>query len=422
MTHSFDEPPKQVKTPLQPGWFVIFVVCVSAFSTALGFLIRDIEFTNFYSKKKIYYPITQTATATPTKFATKYPQEPTPTLPTVLVEQGQSEMRKGPGLFFPTSEGSTINNLQPTIIGVVRQGKTIEEQYLPLKVKKYSESDFEYPPFIGYTVEIDSGKLNEKLSIEIDGIPMKNIYGIPQEPAIYCKDLDTSVGEEKFLETCLYNNEGSIPILFFFKLSQSLAVGPHTLKMTQYDGTEQTMKFQVDENTKLPPQSVLDGTNTEYHKGKTQEYISVHDYFLGADTCQRGYHFDKKYLAIPTVGYSNNNLLYKVSFNNPNTGQFNEVKLAFDNQLFDFFLPDGFTLSNSEAEQHSWGDPVVRPFYIPLERTVFVNGAPALPQKVPSYSNNTVDYFEIVPVDITGTIYTNYPLSWKGDPSSGCDG
>ena len=218
------------------------------------------------------------------------------------------------GLFYPYSEGVTINNSKPTIIGKVSQST---QSHLTTKFV------IEKSPVSGeneYFLRFIPGK-TKNLEVKIDNVILPNVYGISQYPTILCKkinlnpdgtssydpqtgkksppdDIFTSEGE------CFSQMTSDIPSLIFFaKPSNQLPPGKHILTISSLGRVVGSISFTIDPQFKLPLQTISNTNQSDFFS-----------YFDTADNCSEGYYYDSNSLKIPLPIFNNRNLIYGISF------------------------------------------------------------------------------------------------------------
>ncbi|MBU1104596.1 hypothetical protein KJ664_01700 [Patescibacteria group bacterium] len=363
-------------------------------------------------------------TATPTP-------QPQPTIPAT---QADPTIGKSYGVFYPYSEGITINNNLPTIIGKVAQKSDI---YLDTKF------GLEKSPVSGedeYFLRFIPGRV-KNLKVKIDDIAVKAVFGTPQYPTVLCKNrnlnpdgtssYDPKTGEKSppddifNLESdCLTNKQSELPpVVFFTKSETPLSKGKHTLTI-QGNDNYQTMTFFVDTEYHLTTQDI-------YVVDKTSEYYFLKQYpLIAGDNCSEGYYYDSNYLKVPLPSFNNSNLYYGISF--PQTKAELEdttrrkIQIAFDSERFDLFFPQSSTFyegksfydrNNRLSDYHQ--------LFLPKDQLVFPDGSKA------TYVDDSVffsggtylnGYFEIYPIDMTGGEYKGFSIPWVISGSSSCDG
>ena len=182
--------------------------------------------------------------------------------------------------------------------------------------------------------------------------------------------------------------------MFYFKPSQPLAKGNHTLQVTFENGEKQELKFEVDPGLTIAKQDL-------------PEKIELY-----GDACMSGSYYDRNFLGVPTSKYDNLNLFYKLSFPQSDSEKGNTssrvVQLHIEGRIFDLQFSQK-SLTNFIEEKHD--------IYLPLNNLYFPNGTKANIWVQGKYSK----YFEVFPVDITGRTYQK-TIPWDISGWSWCDG
>lgn len=383
-------------------WFVYGLLVAFLFTLAMSYRLR------VPPNPKL--AIITTPTVTPVKqFISKPTTTPIPT-PTIPIAQVKPVEGKSYGVFFPYNQGVTINNNQPTIIGKVLQNTNL-----------FLDTQFglEISPASGdeeYFLRFNPGK-TKNLVVKIDGVEIKDVYGIPQYPTILCKtyrDHINNFSSDIVYDTqneCLKAKRNEVPSLIFFAgPSSPLSDGPHTITV-EGNGTSKLMTFSI---------------NPAFHLSNQQVFVTNSQSYspyplIRSDSCTPGYYYDKKHLLFPLPSFENPNLLYGLSFpqSKDEYGSINrrQVFISFGNTRFNLFFPQRrvFYEGNLTNPYHE--------LYLPLEQLVFSDGSKAMYQKGfedPSYYIS--GYFEIFPIDITGGQYRNSSIPFTLTGSSSCDG
>jgi len=330
------------------------------------------------------------------------------------------------GLFYPYSNGTTINNSRPTIIGKVNQS---EQSYLSTKF------GMEKSPVSGeneYFLRFLPGK-TRNLEVKIDNLVAQNVYGFSQYPTVLCKTInlnpdgtssyDPQTGK-KFppddiytSETeCLANKSSDIPpVIFFARPTNQLSEGKHTLTVSSLGKIIGSISFTVDGNYKLVTQNIA--------KTGQSDYFSAFD---TADNCMEGYYYDSNFLKIPLPINSNQNLFYGISF--PQTKdeygsiKRRQVQIGFEGNRFTLFFPQSIVFYDGKSFNNNTLVPE-KALFLPKDHLFFTDGKKAgLQQFSPDGGLNGGGYFEVYPIDLSGYEYRGYSLPWQTSGSSGCDG
>lgn len=330
------------------------------------------------------------------------------------------------GLFYPFSEGLTINNSKPTIIGNVSQST---QSYLLTKfgIEKspVSQEDEYFLRFI-------PGKV-KNLEIRIDDLVLQDVYGIAQYPTVLCKRInlnpdgsssyDPQTGKKSPPDD-IFTSESECfaqksldmpPLIFFARSINQLSSGKHTLTISSLEKTVGSISFTVDNNFKLPVQSIA--------KVNQSDYFS---FFDTADNCMEGYYYDSNFLKIPLPVNNNRSLFYGVSF--PQTKEEygsikrRQIQIGFGGSRFTLFFPQSIVFYDSKSFKNN---TLVseKALFLPKDHLFFTDGKKANPQQLsPDGGLNRGEYLEIYPVDTGGHEYRGYSMPWQTSGSSGCDG
>lgn len=330
------------------------------------------------------------------------------------------------GVFYPYSNGVTINNSRPTIIGKVGQSG---QSYLSTRF------GIEKSPVSGeneYFLRFLPGK-TKNLEVKIDNLVVQNVYGISQYPTVLCKSInlnpdgtssyDPQTGK-KFppddiytSETeCFVNKSSDIPpIVFFSSPTNQLSEGKHTLSVSSLGKIIGSMSFTVDSKYKLTTQNIA--------KVDQSDYFSAFD---TADNCTEGYYYDSNFLKMPLPINSNRNLFYVISF--PQTRdeygsiKRRQVQIGFEGNRFSLFFPQSSVFYDGKSFKNNTLVPE-KALFLPKDHLFFTDGKKAgLQQLSPDGSLNSGGYFEVYPIDLSGYEYHGYLLPWQTSGSSGCDG
>jgi hypothetical protein len=331
------------------------------------------------------------------------------------------------GIFYPYSDGATINNFNPTIIGKISQSK---QSYLLTKFGK------EKSPFSGeneYFLRFIPGR-TKNLEIKIDNLLIQDVYGIPQYPTVICKRInfnpdgtvsyDLKTGKKSppddiytSEDECFSKKSADIPpLIFFAKPEKRLSSGKHTLTILNKGNIIGSMVFIIDNDFQLPTQNIITQLNQA-------DYFASFDI---VDNCISGFYYDRNFLKIPLPNIDNRNLFFGLSF--PQTrDEYGRIKrrrvqIGFDGKRFDLFFPQSSIFFEGKSFKNNTLAPE-KGLFIPKDHLFFIDGEKAEPQKKsPDGGLNEGEYFEIYPVDISGYEYQNYSLPWQTSGSSGCDG
>ena len=317
------------------------------------------------------------------------------------------------GLFYPYTNGITINNSKPTIIGKVSQsGQSYLSTKFGLEKSPASQAD-EY--FLRFT----PGKV-KNLEVKIDSFVIPDVFGIAQYPTVLCKKIDLNPnGDDIFTSEseCFAQKSADIPPLIFFARSTNhLSPGKHTLAISSFGKIIGSMSFTLDNNFKLPVQTIAKPNQTDYFS-----------YLDTADNCMGGYYYDNNYLKIPLPTDNNQNLFYGVSF--PQTNEEHgsikrrKVQIGFEGHRFDLFFPPSKVYYDGKSFKKENALIPEKALFLPKDRLFFTDGNKATPQKL-LVAGGLIDgeYFEIYPLDTSGYEYRGYSLPWQTSSSSGCDG
>ncbi len=358
--------------------------------------------------------------------------------PTIATTQESPVTGKSYGVFYPFSEGITINNNLPTIIGKVPQSNGV---YLSTKF------GIEKSPVSGeneYFLRFIPGR-TKNLKVKIDGVAINNVFATPQYPTVLCKKVnlnpdgtstyDAKTGKKlppddifRTQVDCLANRVSELPpLIFFAKTEKPLSEGKHILTVEGGDDFR-AMTFSVNSNYNLSTQNIF-----SVDKGSKDYYYDQYHLIQG-DNCGEGYYYDTNYLKIPMPSFDNPNLYYGVYFpqSKDELGNIDKrrVQISFGGERFDVFFPQSLTYH--EGKSFSDTNNLLSPFhqlFLPKDHLVFTDGRKAsyvdAYKIVPSEGNYHPyldGYFEIYPIDITGGIYKNSSIPWVISGSSGCDG
>lgn len=330
------------------------------------------------------------------------------------------------GLFYPYSDGVTINNSRPTIVGKISQSGQI---YLSTKfgIEKSPVSQENE-----YFLRFNPGR-TKNLEVKIDNSIIQDVYGIPQYPTVLCKRInlnpdgtssyDPQTGKKSPADDvftseneCFSQKSSDIPpIIFFAKPSSQISPGKHTLTISNNGKVIGSMIFTIDNKFKLPTQTIAKVNQSD-----------IFSSFDTADNCSEGYYYDNNSLKIPLPTLNNRNLFFGVSF--PQTKEEygsikrRKIQIGFDGDYFDLFFPQ----SSVFYEGKSFKDNTLIPekeMFLPKDHLFFTDGKKANPQQLsPDNGLNVGEYFEIYPIDISGFEYRGYSIPWQTSGSSGCDG
>lgn len=315
---------------------------LSTFILLLLLIISLISRVSIYEglRKNTDSEVNKDANVNDTPTSTPQPQ------PTIPSTRANPTIGKSYGVFYPYSEGITINNNLPTIIGKVTQDSDI---YLDTKF------GIEKLPVSGedeFFLRFIPGRI-KSLKVKIDGIEVKTVFGTPQYPTVLCKNINLNPdGTSSYNpktgvksppddifdseSSCLSNKKSELPpLVFFAKTETPLSKGKHTLTL-EGNGNYQTMSFFVDTEYHLSAQDI-------YVVDKTSDSYFMKQYpLIAGDNCGEGYYYDSNYLKIPLPSFDNPNLYYGISF--PQTKAELEdisrrkVQIAFGNERFDLFF------------------------------------------------------------------------------------
>jgi len=363
-------------------------------------------------------PITDTLSPTPTTIANTEVGN-TEALP----ETDTAEVSYG--LFYPYSDGITINNSRPTIVGKIGQSK---QSYLTTKF------GIEKSPVSGeseYFLRFNPGRA-KNLEVKIDDSTIQNVYGIPQYPTVLCKRInlnpdgtssyDPQTGKKSPADDiftseneCFSQKSSDIPpIIFFAKPSSQISPGKHTLTISNNGKVIGSMIFTIDNKFKLPTQTIAKVNQSDNSSFDT------------ADNCTEGYYYDSNSLKIPLPTLNNRNLFFGVSFPQAKEEygsiKRRKIQIGFGGNHFDLFFPqssifyDGKSFRNNALISE-------KALFLPKDHLFFTDGKKANPQQLsPDNGLNIGEYFEIYPIDIGGFEYRGYSIPWQTSGSSGCDG
>lgn len=335
------------------------------------------------------------------------------------------------GIFYPYSDGITINNSKPTIIGRVSQSS---HSYLSTKfgIEKspVSQEDEYFLRFIpGKTINLE---------VKIDNSVIQDVYGIAQYPTVFCKGInlnpdgtssyDPQAGN-KFppddiftseIECFAQKNSDIPPLIFFTKPTSQLSPGKHTLSISSQGKAIGSMSFNIDNNFKLPIQNVAKKTQSDYFS-----FFDIVDY------CAEGYYYDSNFLKIPLPVHNNRNLFYGISF--PQTKEEygsikrRQVQIGFKGNRFTLFFPESIVFYDGKSFIYDGNinNTLVpeKALFLPKDHLFFTDGKRANPQQISVDGGlNGGEYFEIYPIDQGGYEYRDFSLPWQTSGSSGCDG
>lgn len=368
-----------------------------------------------------------------TKTQQPLPTYKPPNTPTIASTKTIPQVGKSYGVFYPYSQEITINNIFPSINGKISQQNNI---YLPTKfgIEKSLVSGKDE-----YFLRFYPGRVND-FKLKIDGVEIKDVFGIPQYPTVLCKNINSYNGvsyidkktgkkdppDEIFTtkDQCITHKRKVIPpLIFFAKTQTALAKGQHylTLEDNQYF---QTMIFFVDPDYHIYSENI-------FAIDKTSKYYFQNQYhLLTEDNCPEGYYHDSNYLKMPLPSFDNPDLFYTPSFPQSKTDLSNSnkyrVQIVFENKQFDLFFPQYSIFYKDELNNNNNRLDPFSQLFLPKDRLVFTNGSQAkyidpyviIPHEI-SYLNG---YFEILPVDIAGGYYNDFSIPWVIYGSSGCDG
>ena len=329
------------------------------------------------------------------------------------------------GLFYPYSDGVTINNSIPTIIGKVDQSS---QSYLSTKF------GIEKSPVSGeneYFLRFVPGRI-KNLELKIDNSIIQDVYGIPQYPTVLCKRInlnpdgsstyDPQTGKKSPPDDiftseseCFSQMSADVPpLVFFAKPVNQLSSGKHTLTISNKESVLGSIIFTIDNKFNLPTQTV--------------SKVNLSDYFASfdvADNCSEGYYYDSNYLKIPLPSINNRNLIFGVSFPQTKEEQGSikrrKIQIAFDGKRFDLFFPQSSIFYDSKSFKKNILAPE-KALFLPKDHLFFTDGTKADPQKISPNSIYAGEYFEIYQVDLSGYEYRGYSIPWETSVSSGCDG
>lgn len=324
-------------------------------------------------------------------------------------------------LFFPGFQ-DTISDSWPTFIGKIRQMET------PLLKTMFKLEPFpSYTDTLGHVLTFEDGRVNG-INIILDGKPISRIYGFPQFPTLGCDEThESSSGYQPYLfrgrqgvepindkATCIKNLEGHFPpLIFLFKSDRPLSEGKHIVTITTTSGYQTESVFTVQKSVQLKEQSLP--KTTEYQDVLSTEYLDA------ADSCTRGYHYDARYLSIPLPTQANHMVLYGLVFPQSETekgsGEKRLVFMEFDGRLFDLRFPQS-SIFYSQGGSGS--------LFIPSDRLRFQDGSKAhLWVREGNWQVtgvNDSEYFELLPIDVSGRVYPESSIPWQTIAFSGCDG
>lgn len=382
----------------------------------------------------LYRPISPSRSPETIKNVTSTPS-PAETILSTLKSQRINTDGKSYGIFYPYTDGVTINNSLPTIIGKVPQNKY---QYLAtnMVIEKSVVSGEK-----GYFLYFNAGRVSG-LAVKIDGVATSDIFGIPQYPNMDCKTLHVDkygtttwnpITMERIPPDDIYNttercisskNNEVPPLIFFTKPKLALSQGQHVLTI-EGKSTFQSLSFTVGENYQVEQQATpLVDKNKPYYYQRTYPLIQ-------SDTCAEGYYYTANFLKIPIPSFGNKNLLYSIAFPQSKTELENtdsrRVQIAFGQNRFDLFFPDWSVFYGGKSLNYSKdGLNPSQELFLPKDHLVFSNGSRAsyidAYSIIPQDSNYEHGYFEIYPTDMTGGKYSNSSIPWVTSGSSGCDG
>ena len=336
-------------------------------------------------------------------------------------------------MFIPESENKKIFNVKtPTFIGKITQGT---EQFLPstyeLSSSAYNEEMLQFQ--LGYKSE----KV-QHLTVFIDGVQMKDIYGFPQFPVVVCQIHHNAVNYGDYFDSQLYagsrNTEPILtqeecigykaielpPVVFMFTPREPLSEGAHTLTIKTAKGLSIDTPFTIQTTLakgKLPiptAGSIFD----------VPEYTQMD----AGDKCMPGYYYDPIYLRMPLPTLDNKSLVYALHFpQSANEKRIydkdTEVYMKFDDTYYPFHLPQSSVFYFPDEKVKIDGREYLRAekaLYIPKDRLYFQDGTKAIILEEEGYDAST--YQELYPVDAVGAAYPNSVFPWTTSGSSGCDG
>jgi hypothetical protein len=411
-----NQPVQIIQKPIINYWRISTIVLLFLIITFLLFGIK----TNILTEKS--RSDNNTVTKTPNISPTNSPE---PQI-TALTTSETPTNDKSYGIFYPFSEGITINNSQPTIIGKISQTNT---PYLATNfgIEKSPISNQDE-----YTLRFLPGKVIN-LDINIDGVSLQNVYGIPQYPTILCEQsnlnsdgtytIDSKTGK-KIPPDDIFTTENECytkkstdipPLIFFAKLITKLPDGKHILNISNNGKNIGSMIFNLDNNYKIPSQTIAQVNQTNMFSG-----------FDTVDNCAEGYYYDKNFLKIPLPNANNRNLFYGVSFPQTKTEygsiQRRKIQIGFEGSLFDLFFPQSLVFYEGKSFTNNTLAPSDA-LFLPKDHLYFTDNTKANPQQIDKNSKyDSGKYFEIYPVDISGHEYRGFSFPWSTSSSSGCDG
>lgn len=383
------------------------------------------------STPRITPPPTNTISPTPTTTANT--QKNNTEAPTETETAGVSY-----GLFYPYSDGVTINNSRPTVVGKTGQSG---QSYLSTKF------GIEKSPVSGeddYFLRFIPGRV-KNLEIKIDNSIIQDVYGVPQYPTVLCKRInlnpdgtstyDPQTGKKSPPDNiftteneCFAQMSANIPpLIFFVKPNSNLSEGSHTLTITSNNIGLKSMKFVIAKTNSIGKQIV---PKTDLILVPGYDYLSKQPItFDSSDNCGEGYYYDVNFLKIPLPIFENRNLFYGISFPQSKEEQGSikrrRVQIGFDGKRFDLFFPQSSIFYDGKSFRNNTIIPE-KALFLPKDHLFFTDGKKASITDaysiIPQNSNYDVGYFEIYPVDISGMEYRGSSLPWVISGSSGCDG
>lgn len=351
------------------------------------------------------------------------------------VEERVTPLLSSETLTLFTETSAPISSSQPTFFG-----KIFQEKEIVLNTTFGLEGLPYNPDEKRFFLSFEPGKL-KNFQVFIDGVNVPNAYGFAQFPMARCdKNIsengrsitytnDDSVYANSYdivpfetEEECIKENQATFPpILFFFKPTSPLPVGPHTVKIIS-QGQEWDFPFTIASANR---QFKVDyDVPTELDN----EAINYSRYTIG-DSCTPGYHYDQSLMPIPLPNVNEENtysLLY-LPQNEAELATFNSarvVKITFGDKLYDLNLPSA-EIFYRKFEKERYTNVTATHLFIPMSNMVFTNGQGVKfwsgPEPTDIYPYAT-EYLNLLPVANQETILFGQKIYFETSGSSGCDG
>lgn len=419
--------PLHIPTKLKGHYWKI-ITFILLFLLIISFITRRGIFEGLTKKDDFEVNRLIEVSKNPTPVPTTYPYAQ-PTVPTTLETPVSGTSY---GIFYPFSEGITINNALPTIIGKVSQNSEV------FLVTKFG---IEKSPVSGedeYFLRFIPGRIKQ-LKVKIDNVEISKVFGTPQYPTVLCKNINVNPDGTSTIDPktgkkyppddvftseseCFKNKSSEIPpLVFFTRPSIPLSEGKHTLTLEGND-TFQAMTFYVDSDYHLTSQNIFVVDKNTYYN----QYSLIR-----VDNCGEGYYYDNNYLKIPLPSFANPKLYFGISFPQAKEelGSVNRrrVQIAFENVRYVLFFPQSSTYYEGKSANDR-KNPLspYHELFLPKDQLIFTDGSKASYVDayviIPQDGNYALGYFEVYPVDITGGEYRNSSIPWIVSGSSGCDG